>query len=101
MFGEEPCQVCLFRLDGITYKAVEDPEDGYRSYCEDLETSEKPPRYTFPGIEVLCSMMENEDYQNNNCLVIRDTANGKIVLEVGTKNYDDLYPYCHGVVAGR
>ena len=28
--------VCLFTLDGITYRLVEDPCDGYRSYCGDL-----------------------------------------------------------------
>lgn len=94
-FGEEQCNICLFLLDGITYIAIENPDDGYRSYCEDLKISEKTPRYTFPGIEVLCSMMENEDCQNNNVLVIRDVANGKTILEVGTKNYDDWYPYCH------
>lgn len=95
-FGED-YTICLFTLDGTTYKAIEDPDDGYRSYCRELEISEKPPRYTFPGIEVECSMMENDDYyhQNNNCLVIRDSENGKTILEIGTKNYDDWYPYCH------
>lgn len=32
--GEETDRdVCLFTFDGITYKATEDPDDGYRSYC--------------------------------------------------------------------
>lgn len=87
--------VCLFTLDGITYKAVEDPEDGYGSYCKDIEVSEVPPRYSFPGIAVLCSMKEDSGGEKNDVLVIRDAINGKVILEVGTMNYDDYYPYAH------
>lgn len=87
--------VCLFTLDGITYKAVEDPEDGYRSYCKELEVSEVPPRYSFSGVAVLCSMKEDSRDEKNDVLVIRDAINGKVILEVGTMNYDDYYPYAH------
>ncbi|AWY06821.1 MAG: hypothetical protein [Caudoviricetes sp.] len=93
--GEEPCDVLLFTLDGVTYRMVEDPDDGYRSYCDDLTVSEKPPRYSFPPVRVVCSMMENTGFENNECIVMRDVANGKVILEAGTKNYDDWYPYCH------
>lgn len=94
-FGAETCNVVLFTLDGVTYKLVENPDDGYRSYCDDIVTSESQPRFSFPPVKVLCSMMENDDYENNNCIVIRDAENGKTILEAGTKNYDDWYPYCH------
>ncbi len=29
--GAEDCQTLTFRLDGVTYTAIEDPDDGYRS----------------------------------------------------------------------
>lgn len=94
-YMEDMATVCLFTLDGITYKAVEDPDDGYRSYCKDIEVSEVPPRYSFPGVAVLCSMKEDSRDENNDVLVIRDAINGKVILEVGTMNYDDYYPYAH------
>lgn len=87
--------VCLFTLDGITYRLVEDPCDGYRSYCGDLSLSDVPPRYTFPGVQVVCHMMEKTNYETNDCIVMRDVKNGKIVLEAGTCNTDDYYPYCY------
>ena len=33
--------VVRFVLDGKTYKAIEDPEDGYRSHCKDLEVCDE------------------------------------------------------------
>lgn len=93
--GTETYNICLFTLDGVTYKAIEDPSDGYRSYCKDLEISDKKPFYTFPAVKVFCCMKDNDRYQNNNVLVMKDFLNGKSILEVGTENFDDYYPYCH------
>lgn len=86
--------VCLFALDDVTYKAIEDPGDGYRSYCEPLVISERKPQYSFPAVRVICSMAEDDDYEHNEILVIRDAHNGKTILRVGTANTDDYYPYC-------
>lgn len=94
-YGSEACTVCLFTLDGVTYKAVENPDDGYRSYCKDIEISEIKPKYSFNGIEVVCSMMESIDSFEHDVLIIQDAKNGKTVLEVGTKYVDDYYPCCH------
>ena len=63
---------------------VENPSDGYRSYCEEIKVSNRKPRFSFPPVKVLCSMMENTDFGNNDCIVIRDVKNGKIILEAGT-----------------
>lgn len=93
-FGTENCGVCLFTLDGVTYKAVEDPDDGYRSYCKELIVTEQKPRYSFHEIDVVCHMLEDDDYGHNDVLVVRDARNGKIILQVGTKDIDDYYPYC-------
>jgi hypothetical protein len=82
--------ILLFKLDGITYKATEDPEDGYRSHMEELEVVEQPPRYAFET-EVVCSMREARDAE---ILEMRDTQNGKTILRIGTENTWDYYPYC-------
>lgn len=88
------CGVCLFTLDGVTYKAIEDPDDGYRSYCSSLVISEQKPQCSFPAVKVTCSMAEDDDYGRNEILVIRDAQNEKTILRVGTGNTDDYYPYC-------
>lgn len=93
----ESCNVLLFTLDGVTYKLIEDPDDGYRSFCREIQISKTPPKFNFPGVRVLCSMMESDRYEKNDCIVIRDLRNGEIIIEAGTKNYEDYYPYCHFV----
>lgn len=98
MWGEqENCQFVKFTLDGVHYMAVEDPDDGYRSRCRELVTSETPPRFSFPPQSVVCSMKgpDTELHENNDILVVKDCITEEIVLEVGTANYDDWYPYCH------
>lgn len=85
---------CLFTLDGVTYAAVEDPDDGYRSYCLEPMIAEQKPRYSFPAIDVFCHMQADDGGGHNNVLIVRDAKNGKIVLQVGTRNTDDYYPYC-------
>lgn len=82
--------ITLFKLDGVTYKATEDPDDGYRSCMGSLEVVEQSPRYSFET-EVLCSMCESNDAD---ILEVRDTQNGKIILRIGTANVWDYYPYC-------
>ena len=85
-----------FRMDGVTYLAVENPEDGYRSHCENLEEIPNIPRYRIPDIAVVCSMKPNDTNGfgsgNHNILVVTDEITGKVVMEIGTENYDDYYP---------
>lgn len=83
-----------FTLDGIHYLAVEDPDDGYRSYMEDLQTTDDPCEIPLPDVEVVCYMMEDDRLGNNNVLVFIDATNGKKILSIGTENYDDYYPCC-------
>lgn len=85
----------LFTLDGNNYMLTEDPCDGFRSCCEDLQVVEISPKFPFPPVEVLCHMMEDDYYNKNNCIIMRDIKNGKIILEAGTIHIDDYYPCCH------
>ena len=85
------------RLDGITYLAVCDPRDGWRSCCEDLEIIEDVPRYRIPDIPVIGTMRPQDRWSRgtDDILMLIDAATGKSVLEIGTGNTGDWYPYWH------
>ena len=91
----EKVNVVLFELDGVTYIAKEDPDDGYRSYCAELELSGVRPAITFPGVKVLCRMKQDELRERHDVLQCIDVSTGMVVLEIGTANTDDYYPYWH------
>lgn len=89
----ENCQVLNFTLDGVTYSAVEDPSDGYRSTMRYLIVSDTPTSNTFAGVRVIGSMCLKGEYgEADNILELRDINNGKVVLRAGTHAYDDYYP---------
>jgi len=89
----EDCEVIRFRLDGIVYTAIENPDDGYRSSMERLFVSpDEPMRNVFPPIRVLARKKEDEKYSVNDTLQLVDAETGKVVVEVGTDNTDDYYP---------
>ena len=96
-WGEsQDCNFVKFTLDGVHYMAVEDPEDGYRSRCRELVVSDDPPRYAFPPQAMKCYMKNEEDGgYDNDILVMQDEVTDEIILEVGTGDYNDWYPYCH------
>lgn len=82
-----------FVLDGMTYSAVEDPSDGYRSYLSYLvQTDELAVLNTFPPIAVRVEATPEGGYWEG--LRFYDAANGALVLEIGTSNADDYYPSC-------
>lgn len=80
----------LFCLDGVTYAAKENPDDGYRSYMEDLSVSTKPCKNSFPAQKVLCEYLGGcEDV-----LCIKDCKTTKVVLKIGTDYSESYYPCC-------
>lgn len=90
----EDADAIRFRLDGVTYTAVEDPSDGYRSCMGSLFVSPtEKMRNVFTPIRVLGKKKEDGRYQKNDTLQLIDVVTGKVVLEVGTDNTDDYYPY--------
>ena len=92
-YYHEDYEVINFVLDGKTYTAIEDPEDGYRSCLQEIFVSEEPTLNTFPGQEVVGRMADNKDGQINEILELIDVTTGKVVLAIGTANTDDYYPY--------
>ena len=95
VFGyKETCNYVKFQLDETVYIAMENPSDGYRSYCEDLVIEDTPCKIQIPDVPVVCSMLGDNEFERNDVLVLTDFETGKIVLQVGTGNFDDYYPYC-------
>jgi hypothetical protein len=82
-----------FCLNGKTYSADEDPDDGYRSYCSSIEVSDEALPEAFL-CEVKGRMADDGSYEVNDVLELVDVKTGWVVLEVGTANTDDCYPYC-------
>lgn len=85
-------QLCRFRLNGTTYMAVEDPNDGYRSSMRYLLTSSEPPANIFEPIEVCGVYCDRTGYNHNDIIKFYCLYTGKLVLEVGTDNSDNYYP---------
>jgi len=82
-----------FKLDGIIYTAIENPSDGYRSMMEKLVVDEHDIDTRLPEIEVVGKMKDDSSWESNNVLQLIDSKNGKVILEVGTANTADYYPY--------
>lgn len=80
-----------FILDGKTFTAVEDPDDGYRSYLRDVREG-GTCNNTFEGEEVDIQQVEGDQYFEGIVAVV--VATGQEVLRIGTNNYDDYYPCC-------
>lgn len=90
----EIAQCIRFVLGGKTYVAVEDPNDGYRSTMREIRLSEKPCLKTFPPVKVVGQMKGGGDYgQTNNTLQLIHAKTKAVILEVGTDNSDDYYPW--------
>lgn len=83
-----------FILDGITYRVVEDPSDGYRSHLSELEVVSEKVDYTFPPQKVVGKMRENGPWSTNDIIEFYDLITNKPVLTIGTDNSDDWYPFC-------
>lgn len=88
----ENCQVARFCLDGNTYVAIEDPEDGYRSCMGSLIIDESVVSNQFPPQRVVCVHRTKNEYNDCDILEMIDVVTGKVVLEVGTDNSDYYYP---------
>lgn len=87
----EDCQVIRFRLDDKTYMATENPSDGYRSCMKQCVIVKEKPKNKFKAVEVY-GVMKPDGYDKNNIIQFYDTETNKIVLEIGTANFDDYYP---------
>lgn len=89
---DEEAQTCAFILDGVTYIATEDPSDGYRSSLGSLIVGGDVGN-TFPPCRVIGRKVADGEYEKNDVIELVDAVTGETVLEIGTGNTDDYYPY--------
>ena len=87
-----------FNVDGIVFKVLEDPSDGYRSCLGVIEYGEESRSIFFrrPLGKVKIETYEgrNSDYSSNDVgYQLVDVEDGHVWLEFGTDNTDDYYPY--------
>jgi hypothetical protein len=86
MYGENGNGI--FSLDGITYEAVEDPDDGYRIYMDEIKVIEPVEKmFEVPVV------VEHIDKGDEETLAFRDKRNGKTVLTLGTDYSESYYPF--------
>ena len=90
---DEISNVIHFRLDGITYSAFEDPNDGYRSCMKELSVSHTDIKNTFHQVEVLGIHKTKDSFGcGSDIIEFIDTETAKPVLRVGTSAVKDFYP---------
>ena len=80
----------MFCLDGVTYVAIEDPDDGYRSYMKDLAVSDTPCKNVFTPEDVICQYKGGDD----DILYIKNPLTLNVILKIGTADTYDYYPTC-------
>jgi hypothetical protein len=90
----ENCNVIRFRLDGVVYVAVENPDDGYRSSMRELKTAEAlSMTNTFAPVRVVGRHRVNGRHgEEDDVLELVDLVTGEVVVEVGTSDVSDYYP---------
>lgn len=84
-----------FILDGVTYRAQENPDDGYRSSMEGLEIVEDAVKNVFAPIEVNVihrAKGEGSYSGEDDIIELRRVSDNALILELGTDNIDDYYP---------
>lgn len=91
--GTDIAEVLRFTLDGVTYAASENSDDGYRSMMRDLSVSTEPTANQFPAVQVFATIRDRWGYSDTSEILELLTMEGKRVLAVGTANIDDYYPY--------
>lgn len=90
---EDP-NTMTFVLDGVAYRITEDPSDGYRSSMREIAVVENSVSNTFAPVKVVARYREKGEYHpHDEVLELIDAANGKVILEAGTSNTDDYYPW--------
>ena len=89
-----------FKIDGIVFRVLEDPQDGYRSCLGAIEYSRDQSRgifFTQPLARVRLEQYDfdkGDDVYSEVCQGYRlvDVDDTHVWLEFGTDNYNDYYP---------
>ena len=85
-----------FKVDDVIFKALEDPDDGYRSYLGTINYSEDDHSIFFRTpiarvrIEGFDGRVDGVPFHGYRFIDVED---GHMWLEFGTKDFEDYYPY--------
>ena len=91
--GRSTVSSMLFTLDGKTYQAIEDPDDGYRSSMRELVLTNEEPSDKFEPIDVICNYVSEGSYgYKDDMIECVDAKTGVVLLSFGTSSIDDYYP---------
>jgi hypothetical protein len=82
----------FFKIGRHIFEAIEDENDGYRSYLDSVE-ARKDEKLVFLGRSFATVVVEEECDGCFDGYVLRDTSDNHIWLKFGTNNTDDYYPY--------
>jgi hypothetical protein len=90
----QDCNCIRFRLDGIVYVAIEDPDDGFRSSMRELKTAESSTMTNvFTAARVIGRhRTKGECGEDDDVLELVDANTGEIIIKAGTRNVGDYYP---------
>lgn len=83
--------IARFVVDGVTYNAIENPDDGLRSFLDEIVITNEEVTNSFPPQEVIGHMVGDDRMY---VIEFIDVVTGKTVLGIGTDHTDDLYPFC-------
>ena len=80
----------MFKLDSMTLEAIEDPDDGYRSYlaCVVVTKDEEPGGF-FESLIATVKVIKSKKIDG---WEIVDAKAGHVWLEIGTDRIDGYYP---------
>lgn len=86
-----------FKIDGIVFRVLEDPQDGYRSCLGVIEYSPDQSRGIFFTQALARVRLEQYDRDgvwgdSDRGYALVDVDDGHVWLEFGTDNYSDYYP---------
>ena len=101
------CDHHQFKLDGVIFEPIPDPDDGYRSHLGTMEVSTSVDSVFFkrPIAKVRIEVYDTGDTFDENTIDdmstsgvdkgyrLVDVSDGHVWLQFGTGNYDDYYPY--------
>lgn len=95
-YASEDARVCTFMLDGDTYLAMENPDDGYRSslsYVKKSDPLNKTIQYVCKN-KIPSHFVYSVTSNDGDVVDFVDKITNKIVLSIGTNFADDYYPCC-------
>lgn len=80
----------LFKLDNQVWEAIEDDDDGYRSYLDSVAVSGEDG--TFFTAPIATVQLKSTGTEGDERYELVD-ASGHVWLTIGTDHSDDYYPY--------